>query len=116
MSPLARLCRTHGCTTIITTGTRCPTHHAAWTQADNHRRNTRPIAAIYNTTQWRKTRTHVLERDHHTCVLCGEKATIADHHPTPLPACQDPYDTTNIRSLCPPAQDGSTDPVHDSRG
>jgi len=75
MSLLARMCV--DCTTIIPSGTRCPT----CARQHNHRRNTRPTALIYKDPRWLTTRTTVLERDGHTCQLCGQRATIADHHP-----------------------------------
>jgi 5-methylcytosine-specific restriction enzyme A len=28
---------------------------------------------------WRKLRAHILERDRHTCQVCGERATQVDH-------------------------------------
>jgi len=70
---------------------------------------------IYHTTEWRKTRAIVLDRDHHQCQLCGERATIADHHPLPVLACADPYNPDTCRALCQPCS-GMVDGRRRTRG
>ena len=104
VSPIAGICATPGCGQLTTRGAHCPQHARAAAQRDAARRNTRPIAAIYRDPRWRRCRTRVLKRDHHTCTLCGAPGNTADHHPTPLTTLlqqgHNPYDPATCRTLC----------------
>jgi 5-methylcytosine-specific restriction endonuclease McrA len=101
------MCATPGCHQIVAVGEkRCPTHSQAHNLLDSRRRNAKPTMRIYTSTRWRGpkgTRTTVLERDHHTCQLCGHTATHVDHQP-PITELQalglDPYDPQHCRALC----------------
>lgn len=53
-----------GCNKLIATGSRC---HTCQTRNGSTR-------------QWRTTREQILDRDHHTCHICGQPgATVVDH-------------------------------------
>jgi 5-methylcytosine-specific restriction protein A len=55
---------------------------------------------------WTGRRALVLERDHHTCVLCGAPATEVDHV---VPRAEGGTDElTNLRSLCEPCHKAET--------
>lgn len=60
---------------------------------------------IYGDPRWKVCRLLVLVRADRTCQLCGDHATIADHHPRSLQQLldqgADPYDPTHCRALCP---------------
>jgi hypothetical protein len=106
MSPLARMCATRGCTQIIITGTRCPTHATQHYQPGRHEpaKNQRPHTQIYKTARWKQTRLAVLERDHWTCTIqhpgCTHTATIADHYPVSVLETTNPYDPAGCRAAC----------------
>lgn len=62
---------------------------------------------VYADPRWRGLagcRLQVLQRDAWRCVLCGQRATIADHHPLTLQQLLDhglnPYQPDTCRSLC----------------
>jgi 5-methylcytosine-specific restriction endonuclease McrA len=73
-------------------------------QSDMAAQRRRGRKQIYNSPAWRVCRILVLTRGGHTCELCGEHATIADHHPVPLQQLldqgHDPYDPDACRALC----------------
>lgn len=100
MSPLHRICATHGCNQLVPLAARrCPQHQTEW----QHTRNTKPQRWVYNDKRWRTTRRHTLEAAGFQCTLCGETATIADHNPpltTLLTRGDDPFSQHYLRALC----------------
>lgn len=48
-------------------------------RTENVRQIPSPIPAYYRTKEWKMLRKQILERDHHTCMYCGNKAIQADH-------------------------------------
>ena len=58
-------------------------------------------AAIYNSTRWRKVRTHILKRDGGICQMCGrsEKSMIVDHIKE-IKDGGEPYSYDNLQTLC----------------
>jgi 5-methylcytosine-specific restriction endonuclease McrA len=94
---LLRVCR---CGKLIpATRRRCPTCD----RADSTRRRNKPSGQVYADKRWRKTRKTVLDRDEHTCVVCGAHATHVDHRPpiTVLLARGDsPFDAAYCRACC----------------
>lgn len=47
-----------------------------WATSTGHKRT--------STTQWRRTRTRILTRDHHTCYICGQPGADTVDHITPV--------------------------------
>lgn len=52
-----------------------------------------------NSTAWRKLRWRILERDLHTCQVCGSPASVVDHRDGKAAAPED-YRDSNLQSLC----------------
>jgi len=53
-----------------------------------------------STRQWRHTRQHILNRDNHTCQVCGNHATEVDHIVSLMLGGTD--HESNLRALCRP--------------
>lgn len=82
------------CTRIIRRGTRC---------ADCRRTQKQP----YTTSEYKRNRLAVLERDRYTCQQCGERATTADHI---IPLAQGGRSTVeNMRAACVACNSGKRD-------
>jgi 5-methylcytosine-specific restriction endonuclease McrA len=94
---MLRVCR---CGKLIpATRRRCPTCD----RAESARRRNKPSGKVYADPRWRKTRQLVLDRDDHTCQVCGAPATHVDHQPpiTVLLARGDsPFDPVYCRACC----------------
>jgi 5-methylcytosine-specific restriction endonuclease McrA len=73
-------------------------------RAHEQRRQNRRIYADPRWNSLHGTRLRVLHRDGWTCRICGNHATICDHHPTPLTQLleqgRDPFDPATCRALC----------------
>jgi hypothetical protein len=94
------MCAAQGCTQIIPVGVKwCPScQRAAWRiRPATPNRATR--TAIYNDPRWRRCRATVLTREP-SCRLCGEPSTTADHYPTTVLECANPFDPNACRALC----------------
>jgi len=62
-----------------------------------------------NTTEWKKTRLAILERDNYTCGYCGNEATSVDHIlPRALGGTHDPG---NLIACCTPCNSRKQDRV-----
>lgn len=61
--PRHYVCRSKGCRTLLTRPGRCDQH------PDGHA--DRPIAKLYASTAWKRTRETVFDRDDRTCRYCG---------------------------------------------
>ena len=70
----------------------CPEHKPTKTRSPSSRRT--------GTRQWRTTRARVLNRDNHTCQLCGQPADQVDH--INQVAADGPDTLTNLRAICGP--------------
>ena len=94
---LLRVCR---CGNLIAaTRRRCPTCQ----RAESTRRRNKPSGKVYADPRWRVTRRVVLERDDHTCTVCGGAATHVDHRPpitTLLARGESPFDPAYCRACC----------------
>ncbi len=57
---------------------------------------------FYTSSKWKQTRTKVLKRDDHTCVLCGFQAMKGMHvdHIQERSKGGPDYDPDNLRTLC----------------
>ena len=59
------------------------------------------LTAKGGTHQWRKIRKRILDRDGHTCQVCGQEATHVDHIiPRRLMAGEAVDNDSNLQSLC----------------
>lgn len=73
------------CLNLVPAGTRnCPEHQSRWDRSTRRR-----------TGNWRTTRARILDRDNHTCYLCGGPANEVDHIDN-LGGEQD----SNLASIC----------------
>ena len=55
-----------------------------------------------NRTRWRAVRLKALDRDNWGCVQCGRKGRLEVDHITPLDWGGEPFDLTNVQTLCRP--------------
>jgi 5-methylcytosine-specific restriction endonuclease McrA len=94
---LLRVCR---CGKLIpATRRRCPNCD----RVESTRRRNKPSGKVYADPRWRKTRLVVLERDDHTCRVCGAPATHVDHQPPVtilLARGESPFDPAYCRACC----------------
>lgn len=115
MGARLRVCSTPGCPTLHAGKGKCPTCTA---KADKQRR---PNGNPYATRGHRTFRDHVLakhpycqcvgECGHHD-TMCGQRSTVADHHPLErrelVDAGLDPNDPQYGRGMCPRCHDRKT--------
>lgn len=77
--------------------------------ARRHRIQNGTIVSELNTTEWKKTRLQILERDNYTCGYCGNEATSVDHIlPRALGGTHDPG---NLIACCTPCNSRKQDRV-----
>lgn len=55
---------------------------------------------FYRTQEWIIVRDEVYKRDNYECQLCDSKKNIVAHHIIPREECFNPYDTSNLITLC----------------
>ena len=55
---------------------------------------------ILSTSEWKKVRLRVLDRDGHTCAYCGEVATHVDHVVPLSKDASDPYNPEGLVAAC----------------
>lgn len=86
-------CSHTNCTRKATHDGLCDQHQRTpWQHTSAHNRLLEP-------NQWARTRKQILNRDHHTCVRCGQPARTVDHI-TPVACGGALYDPANLQSLC----------------
>ena len=92
-----KICSIHG---VYTTKT-CELCKKENTKAYDQTARNKESAAIYNSTRWRKVRTHILKRDGGICQMCGksEKYMIVDHIKE-IKDGGEPYSYDNLQTLC----------------
>ena len=56
--------------------------------------------ARLNARRWARVRRAVFERDGYRCTACHRPGRLEAHHEPPLRAGGDPYDVTEIKTLC----------------
>lgn len=89
------VCNIPGCPNDAIDGSRCPDHKPkAW--ATSTRRRRLP-------SNWRRIRLAAMQRDQHTCRVCGEPATEVDHI-----AAGDDHSMGNLQALCTPCHQAKT--------
>lgn len=103
--PTLNACRTCGATT---THTYCPAHQPPTPPRPHHT----------GTSTYRRLRTTILNRDHHTCAYCGQPATEVDHiTPIRLGGTSTPDNLTAACRTCNRRKGGGrpitpTPPIH----
>ena len=92
-----KICSIHG---VYTTKT-CELCKKENTKTYDQTARNKESAAIYNSTRWRKVRTHILKRDGGICQMCGrsEKSMIVDHIKE-IKDGGEPYSYDNLQTLC----------------
>ena len=55
---------------------------------------------LYKTRRWKLLRLRVFERDGWRCVKCGKAGRLECDHIRPLAESGDPWDMSNLRTLC----------------
>lgn len=89
----------------------CERHLAAQRRHDDQRRGTAAERG-YDDEHEKRFRRPVLMRDRYVCVVCGRRASVADHHPRSrrqlIAAGNDPNDPRYGRALCKPCHDTHT--------
>lgn len=110
---VAKICALHG----LYQGKQCPACKAARQTADATRRRDRATAAdrIRSGKRWKRAAAWVLERDGHRCTYgnypeddtrgltsagCLARHGLDVHHRIPIENGGDPFDETNLRTLC----------------
>lgn len=102
-----KLCGWPGCSNLVLEGYYCPKHKAIADQRKKDRKiftgtkrdRSGSYHQLYNSVKWRKISKEFLAK-YNVCVICGAKATIADHI-TPHRGNEDLfYDTNNLQPMC----------------
>jgi 5-methylcytosine-specific restriction endonuclease McrA len=90
-----RLCP--GCSQPTRTAGRCADCRR---QYERERNLTQPRRRIRNLKRWQQTREAVKRRDGYACLACGATAPLEVHHRVKLRFVADPYDQSNLETLC----------------
>jgi 5-methylcytosine-specific restriction enzyme A len=92
-------CATPGCPHLTTTA-RCPDHTTLHQARQDRRYHQAPHRRVYKTAAWQRLRKRLLQ-DHPWCQSpgCHQPATDVDHI-VPLADGGEPFDETNLQTLC----------------
>lgn len=95
-------CSYKGCRELIESGTGnyCQDHKKVKNSVYNRTRSDKDVVTIYSTPRWKRIRKMALVRDNALCQHCKERNAEVVDHIVEIKDGGDPYDLSNLESLC----------------
>lgn len=95
-------CNHKGCPVLIESGTGnyCAEHRSLKHSNYNRTREDKETIKMYSTARWKRVRRLALVRDGSLCQMCLAKTADLVDHITEIKDGGDPYDLSNLQSLC----------------